>query len=153
MSLRQLPAPARSSAAPGAPTASTAEAAWQALCTHPADAPLLHVDHGHRFHTPADTDGFFTKKKVEAPVPPALTPNEVAFFAVLMDFVRFPNDYEERMEAGIIEMLAYRPYKPLFKETLRRELNLKDHGTVNYTKSQVKLFMRMEAMLSDENGV
>ena len=57
MSLRQLPAST-------APVASTAEAAWQALCIHPADAPLVHVDHGHRFHTPADIDGRISQSKL-----------------------------------------------------------------------------------------
>lgn len=151
MSLRQLPAPARSpaaSTASTAPTASTAEAAWQALCTHPADAPLVHVDHSHRFHTPVDTDGLFGlgKKKVAAPKP-ALTAKEVKFIGLVMDFWRSPAQNESKMEVSMIEMLAYQPYSPLFRETLQRELNLKDKGTVNYSNSQVELFKRMEAML------
>lgn len=95
MSLRQLPAPARSpaaSTASTAPVASTAEAAWQALCTHPADAPLLHVDHGPAsFHTPADTDGLLNrskkKNKESPPHAPALTTYEQELIARTRAFV------------------------------------------------------------------
>ena len=90
MSLRQHQPPtlarSQSPAAPGAPTAVGVGSTWQALCTHPADAPLVHVDHSHRFHTPADTDGFL-KKKVKAPAPPELTEYEKGFIARTKAFV------------------------------------------------------------------
>lgn len=147
MSLRQLPAPARSPAACTAPVASTAEAAWQALCTHPADAPLVHVDHSHRFHTPVDTDGFFKKKKVEAPKPSASTPMEVAFIGLVIDFVRSPAANEEKMEVNILNMSAHKPYTEAFKAALREELKAKDDSKVEYSKSQLALFTRMRNML------
>ena len=149
MSLRQLPAPARSPAACTAPVASTAEAAWQALCTHPADAPLVHVDHSHRFHTPADTDGLFGsgKKKVQAPKPAASTPTEVAFIGLVIDFVRSPAENEEKMEVNILNMSAHKPYTQAFKAALRDELKAKDEGKVEYSKSQLALFTRMRNML------
>jgi hypothetical protein len=97
MSLRQHqpPAPARSPAAPAAPTAVN-ETAWQALCTHPADAPLVHVDHSHRFHTPADTDGFLKLKKVKTPALPRLTKYEEDFIARTRAFVQDP---EQNLDA------------------------------------------------------
>lgn len=85
-------AQSQSPAAPGAPTAVGVGAAWQALCTHPADAPLVHVDHSHRFHTPADTDSFLNRKKVKAPDPPELTEYEKSFIERTKAFVLRPKE-------------------------------------------------------------
>lgn len=135
MSLRQLPAPARSPAASTAPTASTAEAAWQALCTHPADAPLLHVDHGHRFHTPADTDGLFnrSKKKDKTPSAPALTAEEEDFLAKTNAFLLNP-DAQRSEFRDLVNSTLYRdensPFRTSFaKAALKQALQATKNKT------------------------
>jgi hypothetical protein len=105
--------------------ASTAEAAWQALCTHPADAPLVHVDHGHRFHTPADTDGFL-KRKNKTPSAPALTAEEEAFIAKTNAFLLDPDAQRSKFR-DLVHSKLYRDDNPLFttnvaKEALRKAL-------------------------------
>ena len=138
MSLRQLPAPARSpaaSTASTAPVASTAEAAWQALCTHPADAPLLHVDHGPAsLHTPADTDGFLNRSKNKKKSPtPALTAEEEDFLAKTNAFLLNP-DAQRSEFRDLVNSTLYRdensPFRTSFaKDALKQALQATKNKT------------------------
>lgn len=149
MSLRahQPPAPAR---APAAPT--TIEAAWQALCTHPADAPLVHVDHSHRFHTPADTDGLLKLKKVQLPDP--MTTVEEVFLKEAKAFLDNPsqnyNSFQEMLEVKnkVQNAMPDQKHTSAFIDALGKALAAKKKGA--YNEDQQVLFASLEHIVKSE---